>query len=188
MASSKVAVNVGVKRKHSQVSDLRQFVCDSPGCKKAYTSEGYFKRHLLIHSDENTPPASHEGWRQHYKYRHIFGLPDGRVWNCTAGRFLEGTKLSGYVQLRISGNPILRHRLNFEIAAGRAIRPKMEIDHIIVPPKPADGSEPLPQDDSWANLQELKPEEHRRKTSADNPGAGKMGGITKGFPGDRTSR
>lgn len=165
---------VGVKCKS-------QFACDFPGCSKVYTSEAFLARHLPMHSEENVPPANFEGWKQHYKYRHIFGLPDGRVWSCTIGRFLEGTKLNGYIQLRIDGKSIDRHRLNFEIVAGRAIRPGMHIDHIKVPPK-LEGTEQLPKDDSWSNLQELTLKEHCLKTLMDNPGKGKKGGITKGFP------
>lgn len=59
----------------------------------------------------------------------------------------------------------------------------MEIDHIAPPPAPENGgSERPPQNDSWANLQELTNPDHRRKTAKDNPGASKKGGVTKGFP------
>ncbi|GAQ90529.1 putative endonucleases [Klebsormidium nitens] len=159
-----------------------QFVCDFAGCSKTFTGKGYLRRHLSSHSEQNAPPASYEGWRQHHEYVHIYGLPDGRVWSCEAGRFLKGTKLNGYIVLRIDGKRIQRHRLNFEIAYGRAILPGMDVDHIVPSPIPEDGSEQSPQDDSWCNLQELSRLEHNRKTLKDNPGAGKKRSVTRGFP------
>lgn len=177
-----MAAVVGLERKHAQISGLGQFVCDSAGCGMTFNDKGCLKRHLSSHSKQNARPSSYKGWKQHYKYKHIFGLPDGCVWSCKAGRFLQGRKLRGYVGVTIDKKHILRHRLNFEIAHGRAILPGMEIDHIIPSPIPDDGSERLPQDDSWANLQELTRPEHRRKTIADNPGAGKKAGVTSGFP------
>lgn len=183
MESSTVAasVTVGIKRKHGQVAGPKEeFICDT--CARIYTSKWNFTRHASSHSDQNAPPSSYEGWRQHYEYKHIFGLPDGRVWNCRLGRFLKGVTNRGYIRLRIDGKVLQRHRLNFEIAHGRAIFPDMEIDHITPSPVPNNGTERPPQDDSWANLQELTRLEHNIKTRADNPGAGKKRGVTQGFP------
>lgn len=176
------AVAVGVKRKRNQISGRGQFICNSAGCGKTFNNKRYLTRHLSSHSEQNAPPSSYKGWKQHYRYKHIYGLPDGQVWSCHVGRFLQGMKLCGYVSVRIDGKQILRHRLNFEIAHGRAILPGMVIDHIIPLPKPEEGSERLPQDDSWTNLQELTSPEQGRKTKTDNPWASKKSGVTNGFP------
>jgi hypothetical protein len=177
-----VSVTVGVKRKRGDIDGPKQFVCDSPGCGKICASKSRFTRHQRSHLEQNAPPTSFEDWKQHYKYKHIFGIPDGRVWSCESGRFLEGNKFNGYVRLSIEGKGIQKHRLNFEIANGRAIGLDMEVDHIVPSREPEDGSERLPPDDSWANLQELTSEEHHLKTRADNPEAGKTSGLTQGFP------
>lgn len=172
---------MGVKRKHGELNQ-EQFACDFSGCGRSFAKRQHLTFHLHSHSVQNAPPASYEGWKQHFKYKHIFGLPDGRVWSCESGRFLQGYDQYGYVHLNISGNNILRHRLNFEIATGRAIGADMEVDHIVPPPTTEDGSKRASQDDSWDNLQELTGPEHKRKTLADNPERGKKAGITKGFP------
>jgi hypothetical protein len=176
-----VSITVGVKRKRSQSDGPKQFVCDFPECGQTLKSKARLSFHKRSHSKENAPPATFEGWKQHFKYKHIFGIPDGRVWSCALGRFLNGTKQHGYIMLRIDGD-IPRHRLNFEIAHGRAIKPGMEVDHIVSSREPEDGSKWAPPDDSWVNLQELTSEEHRRKTHADNPGTGQKSGVTRGFP------
>jgi hypothetical protein len=184
MASTVVAVSVtvGVKRKRSQSDGPKQFVCDFPECGQALKSKAWLTQHRRSHSKENAPPASFEGLKQHFKHKHIFGIPDGRVWSCATGRFLDGSRSHDYVVVKITGKNIRRHRLNFEIATGRAIKPGMEVDHIVPSREPEDGSEWAPPDDSWANLQELTCEEHRRKTHADNPGTGQKSGVTRGFP------
>ncbi|GAQ91644.1 HNH nuclease [Klebsormidium nitens] len=184
MASSTAATSVtaGVKRKRGQVADTRRFVCNVVGCGETFTDKRYLTRHSRSHSEQNAPPASYDGWKQHYKFMNIYGLPDGSVWSCEVGRFLKGRFKSGYIQFNINGQMIQRHRLNFEIAHGRAISPGMEIDHIIPSPKPEDGSERPLQNDSWANLQELTRPEHQRKTARDNPGSGQKRSVTGGFP------
>lgn len=172
MASGPVSITVGVKRKYGQIdSPEKQFVCDFPGCSKTFGSKPPFTRHLRSHSEQNAPPSSYEGWKQHYKYKHLYGLPDGSVWSCHVGRFLKGRMLDGYSVLQIDGKDVRRHRLNFEIDHGRAILPGMEIDHIIPSETP---------DDSWANLQELTKPEHHRKTLAENPDFGQKSSVTKG--------
>lgn len=177
-----VTSTVGVKRRHNQVEGQEDFVCDSPGCSRSFTAKRYLSIHQRSHSKTNAPLASLEGWKQHFKYKHIFGIPDGRVWNTQLGSFQKGTRSDGYTALRIEGKVVKRHRLNFEIATGRAIKPGMEIDHIVASPRPTDGSDPPPQDDKWTNLQELTRAEHRRKTLVDNPGIHKKVSIAQGFP------
>lgn len=175
MADSSVttSMTIGVKRKHSQIDDPKQLVCGFAGCGRAFTSERSFTRHMNSHSEQYAPPSSYQGWKQHFEYRHIHGLPDGRVWSSKAGRFLNGHFKDGYVHLKIEGKTIQRHRLNFEIANGRAIRPGLDIDHIVPSKSP---------DDSWANLQEIARPEHNIKTRADNPGMATKCSETKGFP------
>ncbi|GAQ91701.1 hypothetical protein KFL_008360090 [Klebsormidium nitens] len=86
-------------------------------------SKRYLSIHQRSHSKTNAPLASLEGWKQHFKYKHIFRIPDGRVWNTQLGSFQKGTRSDGYTALRIEGKVVKRHRLNFEIATGRAIKP-----------------------------------------------------------------
>ncbi|GAQ91693.1 putative endonuclease [Klebsormidium nitens] len=147
-----------------------------------FTKKSNLTRHVSVHFKDLSPPATYAGWKQHFKYTHIFGLPDGRLWSTKAGKFLEGFQLNGYSRVYIEGKSIARHRINFEISVGRAVGEAMEVDHIVSPPLLPDGSPYGPQDDSWGNLQELTKEDHGKKTMAANPGAGKKRGVRMGFP------
>lgn len=135
----------------------------------------------LMHATSYAPPTTEIGWKQHFRFRHIYGLPDGRVWSSRIGRFLKGTKQGGYIKIEIDGKGVQKHRLNFEIATGRAIGSGMQIDHKISPLQPTDGSERPAQDDSWDNLQELSAKEHQLKTKSENSGGKKLG-VTLGLP------
>lgn len=185
MASIVIAIcsTVGGKCVSEEAKPLGQFVCTFPGCKRPpFTQKSHLKRHENVHLKDLSPPTAEIGWKQHFKYNHIYGLPDGRLWSTKLERYLEGTQLNGYCRLKIDGRTIARHRLNFEIAIGRAIADGMEVDHIVSPPSLPDGSTSEPQDDSWSNLQELTREDHMKKTKAANPDFGKKVGVRLGFP------
>jgi hypothetical protein len=148
--------------------EVKLLPCRFSGCAKAYKTESGLRRHFRAHTKTCAPPGTEMGWKRHFKYRHIYGLPDGRVWSCASGRYLTGTKRNGYIKVEVDGKNINRHRLNFEIATGRAIAPGMHIDHIVPSQKEANSSERQAEDDSWANLQEMTLAEHMRKTHAGN--------------------
>jgi hypothetical protein len=118
-------------------------------------------------------PPMEQGWKEHHAHPAYHGRPDGKIWSAKLGRVLEGCiDKGGYIYIDIDKKRLPRSRFNLSLSLGRAIKVKMECDHIV--PVSRGGG------DDWANLQELTKEAHALKTALDNPEKGKKAGITRG--------